>query len=127
MKTLLVLASHPELAEAVRAALPPEQYRVIHRLNLEEAEPLLGSGMLDASLVDMEFTQVQGLWLIEKLRRRVPQCPVVVFVGARPWEWEEEAYVQGVAHVLTKPLRGRMLHALLERLWVQPSAAARTL
>ena len=49
MKTLLVLASHPGLADAVRAALPPDQYRVMHYLNLEDAEPLLGAGLLDAS------------------------------------------------------------------------------
>ena len=41
MKTLLVLAQHPDVAEAVRAAGGPDQYRVLHRMNLEEAEPLL--------------------------------------------------------------------------------------
>ena len=29
MKTLLVLAEHPDFAEAVRAGINPEQYRVI--------------------------------------------------------------------------------------------------
>jgi hypothetical protein len=38
MKTLLVLAGHPGFAEAVRAGLNPEQYRVIDRASLEEAE-----------------------------------------------------------------------------------------
>ena len=41
MKTILVLAPHPDLAEGIRAALNPEQYRVVHRSSLEEAEPLL--------------------------------------------------------------------------------------
>ena len=38
MKTLLVLAEHPDLAEAVRNAVNAEQYRVLHRFNLEEAD-----------------------------------------------------------------------------------------
>ena len=42
MKTILVLAPHPQLAEAIRSALNPEHYRVMHRLSLEEAEPLFG-------------------------------------------------------------------------------------
>ena len=39
MKTLLVFASHPELAESVRHALNPELYKIIHRLSVEDAEP----------------------------------------------------------------------------------------
>jgi len=122
MKTLLVLASHPDLAEAVRAALPSDHYRVMHRLNLEDAEPILGAGLLDACLLDIESTQTQAIWMIEKLRRRAPQCPVLIYSDASPWEWEEEAYLQGVTHVLSKPVRGRLLNTLLERLWTAPKA-----
>jgi hypothetical protein len=39
MKTLLVLAAHPELAEEIRAALDSTEYRVVHRSTLEQAEP----------------------------------------------------------------------------------------
>ena len=118
MKTILVLAPHPELAEALRTGLSPTQYRIIHRLDVDEAAPLLGRGMTDACLVDVELSDVQGLWGLEKLRRQQPGLPTLVYTGSRPWEWEEEAYLQGVAHVLTKPFRPRLLHALLERLWV---------
>ena len=117
MKTLLVLAEHPELAETVRAGIIPEQCRVIHRASLEEAEPLLAHGLADACIVDVEQTNVQGLWAIEKLRLRAPKLPIIIFTGSQRWEWEEEAYLQGVIHVLAKPVRPRLLAALLERLW----------
>ena len=122
MRTLLVLAEHPDLAEAVRAGLESDRYRVLHRSSLEEAEPLLVHGLADACILDAELSNVQGLWAVEKLRRRVPKCPVIIYTGARSWEWEEEAYLHGVAHILTKPVRTRMLAALLDRLW--PEAAA---
>ncbi len=121
MKTLLVLAGHPELAEAVRAALNPEQYRVISRSTLEDAEPMLVHGLAEACILDMELTNVQGIWALEKLRRRVPRCPVVVYASAPKPDWEEEAYLQGATQILTKPVRPRMLTAVLERIW--PSAA----
>ncbi len=124
MRTLLVLAPHPELAEVVRSVLNPEQYRVLHRLNLEEAAPLVGARTFDACLLDVELVPAQAIWLIEKLRRDLPDCPLLVFVGAKPWEWEEDAYVQGVAYVLNKPVRGRMLNALLQRLWEKPPITA---
>jgi signal transduction histidine kinase len=116
MKTILVLAQHPDLAEAIRLGLSTEAYRVIHRLGIEEAEPLLHYGFLTACVVDVEFTNVQGMWMVEKLRKLVPNCPVVVYTGAKGWEWEEEAYLKGVAHVLAKPVRPRLLNSLVEKL-----------
>jgi signal transduction histidine kinase len=127
MKTLLVLAPHPELAEALREGINPEQYRFMHRATLEEAEPVLIHGLVDACIIDFELTTVQGLWVLEKLRRLAPRCPIIIYVGNKAWEWEEEAYLQGVAHVLTKPLRPRMLNVILDRLWPTPSQPQRLL
>ncbi len=124
MKTLLVLAPHPDLAETLRAGLNPEQYRVLHRATLEEAEPLLAHGLADACILDVELTGVQGIWTLERLRRRDARCPVIVYAGAKQSEWEEEAYLQGVTHVLTKPVRLRLLTALLERLFAAPALRA---
>lgn len=120
MKTLLVVAQHPELVETLRASLSPEQYRIIHRVNVEEAEPLLAHGLANACIVDVELTSVQEVWIIEKLRRRGSKYPIIIYAGAKQWEWEEEAYLQGATHVLTKPVRIRMLTALLDRLWAAP-------
>src|SRR5688572_7794453 len=117
MKTLLVLAPHPEMSDAVRAALNPEKYRIVHRISIEEAEPLLTRGVLDGCLLDVELTNVQGIWVLEKLRRRMPHCPIIAYATSREWQWEEEAYLQGVSHVLTKPVRPRLLNVLLDRLW----------
>ena len=126
MKTLLVLAPHPELAETVRTGLSPEQYRVIHRTNVEEAEPILAHGLANACILDVELSSVQGVWVLEKLRRRAPRCPLILFTSSKQWEWEEEAYLQGASHVLTKPVRIRMLTALLDRLWELPGTTAPT-
>ncbi len=121
MKTLLVLAEHPDIAEAIRAGINPDQYRVLHRANLDEAEPLLAHGLAEACIVDVEVTSVQGIWFLEKLRRKAPRCPVIIYTGAKQWEWEEEAYLQGATHVLVKPVRARLLAALLDRLWPAPA------
>ena len=123
MKTVLVLASHPELAEAVRAALNAEEYRIVHRADTDEAEPFLQHGAVDVCVVDVESSNVQGLWMIEKLHRRLPACPIIAFTGATPWEWEEEAYIHGVSHFLVKPVRPRVLQTLTDRFWKAPPPA----
>jgi nitrogen-specific signal transduction histidine kinase/CheY-like chemotaxis protein len=117
MKTLLALAPHPETGETIRSALNPEHYRLIHRLNVGEAEPLLRGGLVAACILDVESAQIQGLWSIEKIRALSPRCPIIVFAGSLPWDWEEDAYVQGVSHILSKPVRPRILNELLDRFW----------
>ena len=124
MKTLLVLAAHPDFAETIRAGLSTEQYRVVHRASAQEAEPLLAHGLASACILDLELLGVQGIWAIEKLRRHDSKCPVIAYTAAKKSEWEEEAYLHGVTHVLTKPVRIRLLSELLDRLWEAPRRTA---
>jgi signal transduction histidine kinase len=72
--------------------------------------------MMDACVLEVELTTAQSVWVIEKLRRLSPQCPIIAYTSAKDWQWEEEAYLQGVSHVLTKPARPRLLSVVLERL-----------
>ena len=115
MKTLLVLSQHPDFAEAIKAAVNPEHYRIVHRLSLEEAEPLLHGALFGACVIDAGANAGQWIWTVEKLRRRAPRCPVIIYTDARASEWEEEAYLMGVAHVLAKPVRARLLTSLIDR------------
>jgi signal transduction histidine kinase len=116
MKTILVLAQHPEFAESVRLSLSQEQYRVLHRRDAEEAEPFLDHGLVDACVIDAELGNVEGVWALERVQRKVPRCPLIVFTGEKQWEWEEEAYLQGARYVLSKPVRPRLLTSLLDRI-----------
>ncbi|HPY31560.1 MAG TPA: response regulator [Verrucomicrobiota bacterium] len=124
MKTVLVVGEHPGSAEAVRAALNPAQVRVVHRTSVEGAEPLLAHGLVSLCVLDVNLSGVQGVWVIEKLRRRAPQCPVVVLTEARQSEWEEEALLHGVAQVISKPVRPRMLQVIVDRLLQTPVSAS---
>lgn len=117
MKTLLVIARQPGLAEAVRAVLDAAAFRVLHHVEVWAAEPLFSQGRVDAVILDAELTDVRPIRAIEHLRRAMPGCPVILYASASQWEWEEEAYLLGVDHILTKPVRARLLVSLLERSW----------
>ncbi len=123
MRTLLILAEHPELVDAVRNAVNPAEFRVVHRLTLEEAEPLLVHGLVHTCILDMEAIGVEAVWVIEKIHRRLSKVPLIIYTGEKACEWEEEAYLKGVNHVLKKPVRGRMLNILLARIFA-PGAPA---
>src|SRR6185436_10506410 len=115
MKTLLVLAAHPEFPSSVRTALNPEEFRVVHRAEISDAEPLFHSGNVDAVVIDVEQDDVRSLWTIEKLRRIRPQCPIIAFTAATGWDLAEEAYLQGVSYILPKPVRRRLLTDIVQR------------
>ena len=123
MKTILVLSSHPDFAETIRASLDPAQYRVVHRLNVNEAEPLLVHGLAAACVLDADPLNMDSIWTIERFRRFDARTPIIACSSENRPEWEDEAFLHGVAHVVTKPIRQRLLHSLLERLWSTPAAA----
>src|SRR5665213_1552662 len=116
MKTILVLSPHPDFAEAIRTSLSPEEYRVVHRLNVEEGEPLLVHGLVGTCILDADLLGVESVWVIERLRRRDAKTPIIAYASNTQSDWEEEAFLRGVTHILTKPVRPRLLNSVLERL-----------
>jgi signal transduction histidine kinase/CheY-like chemotaxis protein len=124
MKTILVLSNHPDFAETIRAGLNPEQYRVVHRLGVDEAEPLLVHGLVGACILDIDLMDVEIVWAVERLRRRDAKCPIIAYTAYSESAWEEEAFLHGITHILTKPVRTRLLSSLLERFWNTPTQRA---
>ena len=82
------------------------------------------AALFGACVVDAEAGGPQWIWMIEKLRRRAPNCPIIVYTADKSWEWEEEAYLLGVANVVVKPIRARLLNTLLERSFSRPSSVS---
>jgi nitrogen-specific signal transduction histidine kinase/DNA-binding response OmpR family regulator len=122
MKTILVLSSHPDFAEAIRSGLNAEQYRVVHRQTVDEGEPLLVHGLIAACVLDADLMGVECIWSIERLRRRDARTPIIAYAEAPQSDWEEEAFLRGVTHILIKPVRPRLFNSILERLWAQSAA-----
>ena len=122
MKNLLILSKLSGPAAAVRAVLDPADYRVIAKSELWEVETLLRQGTIDACILDFELTDIQPIRTLEQLRALAPELPIFVYSANAKWEWEEEAFLFGVRHVLAKPIRGKILNILLTRLWQQPAA-----
>jgi signal transduction histidine kinase/CheY-like chemotaxis protein len=126
MKTILVLSAHPDFAETIRTSLSAEQYRVVHRHTVDEGEPLLVHGLIGACILDADLMGVECVWLIERLRRRDARTPIIAYTELPQSDWEEEAFLKGVSHILTKPVRARLLNSILDRLWNQPVGPAAT-
>ena len=123
MKTILVLSAHPDFAESIRTSLDEGLYRIVHRVGVEEAEPLLAHNLASACILDADLMGVETVWAIERLRRHNKKIPIIAFTESVQADWEEEAFLRGVSHVLTKPVRPRLLISMLDRLWAVPVAS----
>ncbi len=126
MRTLLVLSKQPSLAAAIGSVLDPGKFQLIVKESVNEAEFLLARGAIDAAVLDADLTDSRAIRLIEELKGFAPGCPILVYASAKQWEWEEDAYLLGVEHILAKPVRGKLLNTLLIRLFPdhEPKAVA---
>ncbi len=115
MKTVGVISTQPELATALRALLPAEEFRVVAQTEWSDDVARVTGGMLDLIAIDAELVNVEPIRLLEKIRHRLPDCPVFIFASRRQPEWEEEAYLRGARHVFSKPVRGKLILELLTR------------
>lgn len=123
MRTLLVITKQPSLANAVQTVLDPIKFQLITKEAVGEAEFLLSRGAIDATILDVELTDTRAIRVIEELRSFAPGGPILIYAGEKQWEWEEDAYLLGVEHVLTKPVRAKLLNTLLDRLFPQHEPA----
>ena len=117
MRTLLIITRQLSLASAVQTVLDPVKFQLITKEAIAEAEFLLSRGAIDATILDAELTDTRAIRLIEELKTFAPGCPILIYASEKQWEWEEDAYLLGVEHILKKPVRGKLLNTLLERLF----------
>jgi signal transduction histidine kinase/DNA-binding NarL/FixJ family response regulator len=122
MNTVVVISTQTEFAAAVSAALDSSLYRVIAQSELSEDELRLSAGSIDACICEADLTTVKPIRTLERLRRILPHCPLILYAAAPGQEWEEEAYVIGASQVLAKPVRARLLNAALGRLLADKAA-----
>ncbi|RYD62889.1 MAG: response regulator, partial [Verrucomicrobiaceae bacterium] len=122
MRTLLVITRQSSLTAALGSVLEPDKYQLIAKEDVADAEFLLARGAIDAAVLDVELADARSLRVIEEVKNFAPTCPIFVYTGSKQWEWEEDAYLMGVQHVLTKPVRGKLLKSLLSRLFPEEAA-----
>jgi signal transduction histidine kinase/GAF domain-containing protein len=125
MRTLLILSKVRSFPASVEAASDFSKYQLIVKEDLRAAESLLERGAIDAVILDLELTDVNATRLIEQVRQAAPEAPLIVVSADKQWEWEEDAYLMGVSHVITKPIRGKLLNNLLDRVFENAPGDAR--
>jgi signal transduction histidine kinase/DNA-binding NarL/FixJ family response regulator len=123
MRTLLILSKLRTFPAAVEAAADFAKYQLVVKEDLRAAESLLSRGAIDAAVLDLELTDVNAIRIIEQVRSAAPGLPLVVVASGKNWEWEEDAYLLGVSHIIAKPIRPKLLNNLLDRIFQEAVVA----
>jgi len=125
MKTLLILSKLRNFPAAVEAAADFAKYQLIVKEDLRAAESLITRGAIDAIILDLELTDVNSVRMIEQVRAAAPDAPLIVVTTDKHWEWEEDAFLMGVSHVISKPIRAKLLNHLLDRVFKEAATQER--
>lgn len=94
--------------------LEREGYRVIDRVNGEQALKAIESEGFTAVILDKEIPGMRGFDVLSVLRRRWPKVPVILITAFGGAAVAEEAFARGANRYLEKPFRVDDLLAVLQ-------------
>jgi two-component system nitrogen regulation response regulator NtrX len=111
--TILIVDDEADVRETVEMILDYEGYRTVHAAEGEAALAVLGEREVDAVLLDIKMPGRDGMEILEEMRRRRPELPVVMISGHGTISTAVEATKKGAFDFIEKPLdRDRILLTL---------------
>ncbi|AKU98833.1 Response regulator of zinc sigma-54-dependent two-component system [Labilithrix luteola] len=110
---VLIVDDDAELCELLSLRLEAKGYRVASRYTVEDAVKALGTEHVDAMLVDLRLGSGNGFDVLEAVRKRSPDVPVIILTAHGSIETAVEAMKRGAFGFITKPF---LDHDLLQKL-----------
>jgi EAL domain-containing protein (putative c-di-GMP-specific phosphodiesterase class I)/ActR/RegA family two-component response regulator len=101
---ILIVDDEPALAEAVARVLTRAGYVTVCCSNGSEALQLLAAQSVDMIVSDVSMPGLKGTQLLQKVRERDPDLPVLLMTGTPHVDTAMEAVEYGALKYLTKPI-----------------------
>ena len=112
--TILVLSGKSDEPETL-ARMLADRYRVIETDSPEEGLDQLSNGV-DVVVADLDSAKSAGLELLESVKRRHPDTPVLAVTNDGDVDGAVEAMKLGAADCLVKPIKRELLQAVVSQL-----------
>jgi CheY-like chemotaxis protein/anti-sigma regulatory factor (Ser/Thr protein kinase) len=116
MARILVAEDSRTQAQQIRLLLEEVPYEVELATDGQEAMKALGRSLPDIALTDLEMPNMNGLELVEAIRRKYPTVPVVLMTAHGSEEIAAMALNKGAASYIPKAYLNHDLVPTLERL-----------
>jgi CheY-like chemotaxis protein len=114
MATVLVVDDSPVDRHLVGALLEKQPgWKAVYAEDGQQALDLLGQQTLDAVLTDLHMPGLNGLELVEEVKRRFPCLPVILMTALGSEDLATLALQQGAASYVPKRELARQLHVTI--------------
>jgi two-component system copper resistance phosphate regulon response regulator CusR len=121
---VLVIEDDPTVGGFIRRGLEEQQYRVSLVTNGEEGERIAASESFDVVILDMRLPGKSGLDVLQSLRARGFETPVLVLTAQDAVDAKVRTFRAGADDYVTKPFAFEELLARVEALSRRPKALA---
>jgi len=115
MKKVLIVDDDPAVVKLIERILESNNYQTVFALNGEEALKIMSEGVLDACLLDMMLPDINGIQLLQKIRKmdQGKHIPIIIITG-RNDEFDTVLGLElGADDFIHKPFNKRELIARL--------------
>jgi DNA-binding response OmpR family regulator len=116
LRRIMIVDEDESVRSLLRMTLPEEEYEIEEAIDGEEALALLNSRVPDLVLLDWKMPRRHGSLVLDELKRRHPQLPVIVLTAEVAEHHRSLAESLKVDVFLTKPFSPLELLATIERL-----------
>jgi two-component system copper resistance phosphate regulon response regulator CusR len=121
---VLVIEDDPTVGGFIRRGLEEQRYRVTLVPNGEEGERIAASESFDVLILDMRLPGKSGLDVLQSLRARGFETPVLVLTAQDAVDAKVRTFRAGADDYVTKPFAFEELLARVEALSRRPKALA---
>lgn len=122
MQTILIVDDSSFQRKFLRKALTDGGFSTVEAGNGKEALEIAATRQLEAILTDLIMPDMRGLALLETLKERGSEVPIVVLTADIQEPVEAECLELGAARVLHKPIKPAALTAAMSEV-IAPGAA----
>ena len=118
--SLLLVDDEPLIINLLRDTFAEENYQIYTSSNGREAINVLERAKIDAALIDLIMPEMDGLTLLQEIRRRFPSVMLIMLTGHGGVREAVEAIQLGAFDFLEKPFEVNALRiriGQLHRIW----------
>jgi DNA-binding NtrC family response regulator len=123
---VLLVEDDPVLARIYSCALAAAGYVVDHAADGAQGFERLLAGSYDVIVTDLCMPRLSGFDLLEEVRRRRPEVPVVMVTGEIDLKTSETAHEMGTVRFLLKPMTMQQLARAVENSLMLSAARSRS-
>jgi two-component system, NtrC family, nitrogen regulation response regulator GlnG len=113
MDTLLVVEDDMKLAEGIVQYFQTKEFSVHHLSQAERTDQIVLDLKPDLVLLDLRFSEIQGLDVLKDLKTNHPELPVVIMTGHSTTDTVIESMKRGAENYIAKPFQLEKLEEMI--------------